>query len=243
MAKLGADERAGYITLGIIEGYDRWASHYDRDPNPLVALEEPVTLELIGDVQGLRVLDLGCGTGRYCELLAGRGAEVVGVDGSPGMLERARLKRACTRFWLTLGAADRLCFPDERFDLVLCALTLSHLPQLRPPLTEMARVLRGGGRLVISDIHPYWAVSGHNYTEFHDEAGQEYRVASYPHLVEEYWRLFRELGLRLEDIREPAIDDRLIARFPSLGEYRGVPLAMVMRARKRRRPVGRGQAP
>ena len=92
MSKLGADQRAGYKKIGVIEGYDKWASSYDEDPNPLVALEEPVTLELIGDVRGQRVLDLGCGTGRYCVLLARRGASVVGIDPSSAMLEQAKRK-------------------------------------------------------------------------------------------------------------------------------------------------------
>jgi len=56
--------------MGVIEGYDKWASTYDQDPNPLIALEERVTLEFIGNVKDQRVLDLGCGTGRYCLLLA-----------------------------------------------------------------------------------------------------------------------------------------------------------------------------
>ncbi len=92
MARLGADQRPDYEELGVIEGYDKWGSTYDRDPNPLIAVEERVTLDVIGDVRGQRVLDLGCGTGRYCVLLARRGAELVGVDPSEEMLERARRK-------------------------------------------------------------------------------------------------------------------------------------------------------
>ena len=71
MTKLGPDHRIGYINLGVIEGYNKWASKYDRDSNPLIVLEERVTLEFIGNVQDQRVLDLGCGTGRYCVLLTG----------------------------------------------------------------------------------------------------------------------------------------------------------------------------
>ena len=55
-------------------GYDRWAVIYDREANPLIALEEPVVREALGDVAGLSVLDLGCGTGRHSVWLAGRGA-------------------------------------------------------------------------------------------------------------------------------------------------------------------------
>jgi 2-polyprenyl-3-methyl-5-hydroxy-6-metoxy-1,4-benzoquinol methylase len=80
MAKLGSNEREGYKKVEIVEGYDRWALTYDGEHNPLIALEENITLDLIGDVRNQRVLDVGCGTGRYCELLAKKGAKVVGID-------------------------------------------------------------------------------------------------------------------------------------------------------------------
>ena len=62
--------------------------------------------------------------------------------------------------------------------------------------------------------------------------GQEYRIPEYPHLVEEYWRLFSQLGLQVEDILEPKVEGRLIEEFASLREYEGVPLALILKARK-----------
>ncbi|NIN01789.1 MAG: methyltransferase domain-containing protein [candidate division Zixibacteria bacterium] len=239
MSKLGPDERPGYKKIDIIEGYDKWASTYDEDPNPLVALEEPVTLEFIGDVRGQRVLDLGCGTGRYCVLLARRGAGVVGIDPSSEMLEQAKRKitPAC-RFELHKGTIDEMDFPDEHFDLIVSGLTFEHLAELESTFGEAVRVLKTGGRMAVSGVHPYWPVSGHDYTEFFDKAGQEYRIPAYPHLIEEYWRLCRNFGLRVEDIREMKIDDWLIERFPSLKEYRGLPLAVALKLRKSARRSG-----
>ena len=74
------------------EGYDRWAAHYDADANPLVALEGQHVGELLGDVRGLAVLDVGCGTGRHALRLAVAGAQVQAVDFSEEMLARARAK-------------------------------------------------------------------------------------------------------------------------------------------------------
>lgn len=91
MAKLGIDEREGYEKVEIVEGYDIWAPTYDGEHNPLIASEENITLDLIGDVKNKRVLDVGCGTGRYCELLAKRGAKVIGIDPS------SRRVRMCKR--------------------------------------------------------------------------------------------------------------------------------------------------
>jgi ubiquinone/menaquinone biosynthesis C-methylase UbiE len=231
--KLGLDKREGYRKVGIVEGYDRWALTYDAKPNPLIIIEEDSTLNLIGDVGNQEVLDIGCGTGRYCELLAKRGAKVVGIDPSLKMLEFARRKitHDC-RFELHYGRIEDMKFPGSHFNLVVSALTFGHIPQLDPVMMEVSRVIKKGGRLIVSDIHPYWPVSGHDYAEFFDGNGQEYRIPEYSHLLEEYWALFRKCGLRLEDVREPRVDDGLIKIFPNLQEYKGVPLAMILRARK-----------
>jgi SAM-dependent methyltransferase len=233
MTKLGPDERAGYESIGVLEGYDCWAVTYDGDPNPLIALEEKVTLELIGDVEGQRVLDLGCGTGRYCSLLARLGARAIGLDRSGQMLKHARRKSAPdSRYELGQATVNQLPLPDRSIDLVVCALTVGHLDDLEPLVGEAARVLRRAGRLVITDVHPYWPISGHDYVEFFDPSGQEYRIPVYPHLIEEYWRLGRELGLYVEDIQEPRIDGRLIEDFPSLIDLEGVPLGIVLALQK-----------
>jgi len=233
MTKLGPDDRPGFKNVEVVDGYDRWASTYEGEPNPLIRLEEPLTLALIGEVKGQRVLDLGCGTGRYCVLLAQRGATVIGLDPSPGMLELARRKiGASCHFDLYHGTLTEAELPDEQFDLVMSALVVGHLPVLEPTLREAARVLKRGGRMVISDLHPFWPIAGHDYVEFFDPAGQEYRIPEYPHLVEEYWQLFSQLGLQIEDVREPKIEGWLIEEFPSLRDYEGVPLALILSARK-----------
>jgi hypothetical protein len=74
------------------EGYDRWAEIYDVEQNPLISLEEPQVELLLGEVAGLDIVDVGCGTGRHAVRLAERGANVIGVDFSDGMLARAREK-------------------------------------------------------------------------------------------------------------------------------------------------------
>jgi len=73
-------------------GYDRWASIYDLDGNPMQALEGPIVRAAIGDAHGLHVLDLGCGTGRHALWLAENGATVTAVDFSDGMIAQARRK-------------------------------------------------------------------------------------------------------------------------------------------------------
>jgi len=233
MARLGPDEREGYKQVEIVEGYDIWAPTYDEEHNPLIALEENITLDLIGDVTSQRVLDVGCGTGRYCELLAKRGAKVVGIDPSSKMLECARRKiTPSCKFELRFGRIEDINFPNSHFNVVVCALTVGHMHELEPFMREVSRVIKIRGRLVLSDIHPYWPISGHDYAEFFNGKGQEYRIPEYVHLFEEHWSLFRKFKFSVEGVKEPRIDEKLIERFPNLIKYKGMPLALILKARK-----------
>ena len=89
------------------EGYDRWAEIYDAEQNWLIYLEEPEVERLMGDVAGLDIVDVGCGTGRHAVRLAERGASVVGVDFSTGMLSRARTKPGAEKVrWIVHDLGD-----------------------------------------------------------------------------------------------------------------------------------------
>jgi SAM-dependent methyltransferase len=133
---------------------DAYAERVDTKPHNAY-LEMPAVLSLLPRVRGRRVLDVGCGTGRYAEWLVGHGAEVVGFDASPQMLEHARERvgdRADLRLHDLNEALDFL--EDDSVDLVLAALVLDYVEDWTPPFREFRRVLRDGGALVFSVSHP-----------------------------------------------------------------------------------------
>ena len=110
------------------EGYDQWASSYDDEGNPLLALEEPEADKALGDVAGLDVLDAGTGTGRHAIRLAARGARVTAIDFSDGMLAKARAKAGADRVrFETHDVTRRLPYADASFDRLLSALVLEHV--------------------------------------------------------------------------------------------------------------------
>ncbi|MEV4241607.1 methyltransferase domain-containing protein [Nocardia sp. NPDC049737] len=112
--------------------------------------------ELSGAGPGDRVLDIGCGTGYLTRRLASVAATVVGLDPSAAVLERARRITAEPNCTYTVGVAESLTAEDDSFDVVANCLMLHHLPEdLRATaLTEMRRVLRPGGRLLIGEFRP-----------------------------------------------------------------------------------------
>jgi SAM-dependent methyltransferase len=112
--------------------------------------------------EGLRLLDLGCGTGHHLARYAARGFDVVGLDGSMEMLRHAL--RILPGAALRRAGVDALPFRDETFDVVLSIEVLRYLPDPQPSLEEAARVLRPGGLLVATaaprlSLNGYWLVN------------------------------------------------------------------------------------
>jgi SAM-dependent methyltransferase len=147
--------------VSVREGYAHWAAVYDGD-NPLIAVEEPVFDAILAALPDYSTaIDAGTGTGRVARKLARRvpSAKVIGVDATPEMLAIARARAEQEgldnlRFeQIALGEASLPC-GNESIDLVTCALMLCHLPDPQGAVAEFARVLRPGGRLLISDFHP-----------------------------------------------------------------------------------------
>jgi ubiquinone/menaquinone biosynthesis C-methylase UbiE len=92
---------------------------------------------------GLRILDVGCGTGHHMASLRARGYEVAGVDGSAEMLAHARANNPGAEIYES--DVERLPFADKSFDYVICIEVLRYLPDFRRCVKEMVRVLRPGG--------------------------------------------------------------------------------------------------
>jgi SAM-dependent methyltransferase len=105
-----------------------------------------------GDLAGRRTLDVGCGTGAFAAELAKRGGKVWGIDVSPEMLAEAEAKETQARF--KQAEAEALPFKDGWFERVVMRLSLQHLDRPRA-LSEAARVLVPGGRLVVGTFEPH----------------------------------------------------------------------------------------
>ncbi len=193
-------------------GYERWAPQYDAPGNPLIAHEEPAVHEVLARWPApMRVLDASCGTGRHTLHLVALGHDVTGVDASPWMLGQARAKNPDLS--LLEGKIDSLPFPDASFEAAVCALLFDHLPRIDRAIAELARVVRAGGRLLISNIHPTMALVG-AHASIRDVNGDANFIRSYHHSVSTYLAAFRAHGLGVVDCREPCWDlERARAQF------------------------------
>jgi ubiquinone biosynthesis O-methyltransferase len=124
-------------------------------------LERGLILELVGNVGGCRVLDVGCGDGEFALELAKRGAIVVGIDASPEMINAAksRPQPQGTDISFQVAIAEHLPFPAAQFDVVTAITILCFVDNAAHVFQEIARVLRPGGGLVIGELGKWstWA--------------------------------------------------------------------------------------
>jgi SAM-dependent methyltransferase len=196
--ELPAADQIGSIST--VAGYRSWSGQYDEEDNPLIEVEEPFVRDILAGMTPGRALDAACGTGRYSAVLAAAGHDVVGVDGSPEMLAKARAKVPAARF--RDGSLTALPLPDDDVDLVVCALALPHVPALGPVLSEFARVLRPGGHLVLSDIHWMSLYLG-GIAAATDESGVPGRMPAARHLPSNYLAAAVPHGFRVLACHEP----------------------------------------
>jgi cytosine/adenosine deaminase-related metal-dependent hydrolase/ubiquinone/menaquinone biosynthesis C-methylase UbiE len=192
--------------LSPAEGYKVWAATYDHERNPVLSLEQRVLERILPPLKGLDIVDLGCGTGRWLDALKKTGARsLLGVDPSSEMLSHARRKLGRVAKLLCADVATANIDPGSA-DVVLCSFVLSYLDDLGQFLHSARRVLRPGGTLFISDLHPEtsrilnWRRGVHVQNEF-----QEIRTQHTA--IQEVISLCKKLGLGLDLLLEPIFNE------------------------------------
>mgnify|MGYP000432112194 CR=1 FL=1 len=200
----------------ILPGYDRWAACYDTVANPLVTMTEHVLDQVPLGAAGQDVVELGCGTGRNTARVLAEGAcSYTGVDGSPGMLARARALGEPRVRWKEADLHTRWN-TEDRFDLAFIVLVLEHIVDLAPLVKTLSTIVRPGGRVRIVDIHPELVESGTG-AHFHD-GDDELRFTSVAHTEAALRAAF--MGWRVA-FRSWISDDAMIALVPRLAKHRG----------------------
>jgi len=198
-------------TLDPIDAYALWADGYaSHAHNPVMMAEERAMLSLMpASLRGRRVLDAGCGTGRYMLHALRRGAShVIGVDLSPPMLARAGEALAGVeggaRAELRVGDLSGLPVPAAHADLTVCGLVVGHLTSLALALGELRRATRPGGRILCSDVHPIGHALG--WRRDFRAAGRQYAVRHTQHLYSHWHAACAGHGLAIERVEEPMLD-------------------------------------
>ncbi len=208
-------------------------------------LDRPM-IEACGDVRGLKILDCGCGEGRFCRMLLDRGAkQVVGVDLCPPMIAAAA-QLATGKDGYVLADVQQMGFlRDGAIDLAVSYLNQCDLPDFEANSREVFRVLKPGGRFVVANLHPMRsAVGGWLRTEdgaklhvildrYFDEGDRRWKMmgidfTNFHRTLSTYIRAYRRTGFAIEEIIEPTLEAPTVERFPELDDELRVPNFIVV---------------
>jgi SAM-dependent methyltransferase len=197
-----------------------------------------------------RVLDIGCGDGQIARLLAGRGADVVGVDPTWNQLAVAA-ERAGGPAYARAAAAD-LPFAPAAFDAAVACLVFEHIDDVDAAIAEVARVLRPGGRFALFLNHPLLQTPGSGWIDDQilDPPEQYWRIGPYlteGETIEEvelgvhirflhrplsrYVNALADHGLVLERMVEPAPPPGFLERAPEYPDAATIPRLLYLRTR------------
>lgn len=226
-----------------IDGFTAGADpEYEEQILPLAAAE------LAG---AATVLDIGCGDGQISRLLSGRGATVVGVDPTWNQITVAHERGGAAGF--VSAAADMLPFADASFDAAVACLVFEHIDAVDRAISEVARVIRPGGRFSFFLNHPLLQTPGSGWIDDQilDPPEQYWRIG--PYLVEaesieqvelgvyirfihrplsRYINTLAEHGLMLERMVEPAPPAGFVAKAPEYPDAATIPRLLYLRLRR-----------
>ena len=189
-------------------------------------------LDALGDVSGKDIIDIGCGEGRFCRVLADRGAAVTGVDLTAPLIQRAQASRRCDETYFVGDAEDRAGVEDASFDIAVSYIVLVDLLDYRRSIREAYRVLRPGGGFVVCNVHPIRSApirggwmerDGEKWfyllDDYADEGPREFpwlgrQFVNMHRTLSSYISAFLDAGFSLEALHEPMPSDAAMAKQP-----------------------------
>lgn len=208
-------------------------------------LLDAILFEELGEIQGKRVLDLGCGDGRFGHLLAQKGAFVTGVDQCEAFIAHANQHKINDHERYEVGDAHQLAqLADATFDRVVSYISLVDIVDMNAAVKEVCRVLKLGGRFIVCNMHPV-LLAGSNYLKdnvtgktlfdlsryFHEGpiTFEIYgtKLSSFHRTLSTHLQIFFKHHFQLENLREPRATPAQIQQYPGLGNADQLPLFIV----------------
>lgn len=191
------------MSMEVAAAYTAWSRTYDGDENRTRDLDAIVMREWCEGRHVGCVVEAGCGTGKNTLVLAAVADEVRALDFSEGMLAQARSKvGGVPRVQLTqVDLTARWPVVEASADLVTFNLVLEHIERLEVVLAEAARVVRRGGAVRVSELHPFRQYRG-TQARFDRPDGSVTRIPAFVHHVSDYLRAAETAGLSLRRLDE-----------------------------------------
>ena len=187
--------------MSIEKAYDIWANQYDTNKNRTRDLDKRSTIETLSNYNFENVLELGCGTGKNTVWLLSKAKQVVGLDFSREMLNKAKEKISDQRVAFKKTDLNESWGIDNNFaDLITCSLTLEHIDDLNPIFKKANQKLTKNGVLFISELHPFKQYTGSKAQYETDKGTKELEV--FVHHISDYVGSAKSNGFKLLEINE-----------------------------------------
>lgn len=228
-----------------------WIREAREGANPTrTGLPDSPMLQACGDLAGLRILDCGCGEGRFCRMLTQQGAAyVLGLDLCAPMVEAARELKSERDEYRVADVQDLGFLRSDSFDLCVSYLNQCDLPDFMANNREVFRVLRPGGRFIVANLHPMRsAVGGWQRTDkgeklhvildrYFEETERRWRMmgcdfTNFHRSLSTYVRGFLAAGFIVVDLIEPTVTREQLEEYPQLDDELRVPNFIVYALKK-----------
>ncbi len=211
---------------------------------------DSVMLDACGNVEGLRVLDCGCGEGRFSRMLAERRAShVLGLDLCELMINAARELQSDREEYRVADVQDLGFLEDETFDLAVSYLNQCDIPDFEANTKEVFRVLKKGGKFVIANIHPMRSATGkwcrnvdgakeHVILDNYFDEGERHwemlgvKFTNFHRSLSTYINKFVATGFTIEELIEPTVTPEQLIAYPELDDELRVPNFIIYVLRK-----------
>lgn len=187
--------------MNIEKAYNIWAKQYDSNANKTRDLDHKVTIKTLSKFNFSRVIELGCGTGKNTSFLLEKADQIIGLDFSQEMLNKAKAKIQDQR--VTFRKADltkEWAIEADYADLITCSLVLEHIKDLGFIFKQAQQKLKQGGIFFISELHPFKQYMG-SKARFETENGVQ-ELETYVHHVSEYLSVAAKNGFKLVELEE-----------------------------------------
>ncbi len=189
--------------------YDIYGEYFVQieEHNPNRKQLSKILSSMIEDVKGKKILDAGCGAGNDSEILAERGARVVGIDVSHKMIEMARKRCKNFRVDFYIEDMERTRFQDKEFDILIAVFSILYKKNLKKVIEEFKRILKDEGELYLVVSHPISKMIKHTKNYFdtgkHWKFFEKIKFFNYHRTMEEYINTLTSQGFVIKEIREP----------------------------------------
>lgn len=191
----------------------------DRADSPNNAIEGPIVFELLGDVTGTSILDIGCGDGSFGKELIQNGAtEYIGVEGSEKMVEAAKANLKAMNGNVIKDSMETYAYPENAFDIVTSRFAIHYVADINQLFRSIHKSLKGNGKFIFSIQHPLttssflskqtgekrenWIVDNYFIDGEREEPWIDHVVIKFHRTIEQYFTALRNEGFTILELRE-----------------------------------------